>query len=137
MVYFMRPQPALCIGQKFRKFGVLIRSRRWALFEVHFLAGDRTHMRVGKLSDSSASIRAFEELQCLAPEELQCLASRSRLQPDGCSDTKKILELKLQAGRAFRTRHGSCFDYRVRQRGASARHAREQSEEGFEAVLRL
>jgi hypothetical protein len=38
-----------------------------------------TRMRVGKLSDSSASIRAFEELQCLAPEELQCLASRSRL----------------------------------------------------------
>ena len=74
-------------------------------------------------------IRAFEELQCLS--------SRSCLQPKGCSDTKKILELKLQAGRAFRTRNGSCFDYRVRQRGASARHAREQSEERFEAVLRL
>ena len=74
-------------------------------------------------------IRAFEKLQCLS--------SRSCIQPKGCSKTNKILKLKLQAGRAFRTRHGLCFDYCVRQRGASARHAREQSEERFEAVLRL
>ena len=49
--------------------------------------------------DSSTWIRAFEELQCLS--------SRSCLQPNGCSETNKILKLKLQAGRAFRTRHGS------------------------------
>ena len=80
-------------------------------------------------AEGSTPIGAFEERQCLT--------SRLCLQPDGCGETNKILELKLQAGGAFWTSHGSCFDHRVSQGGASAWDAREQSEQRFEAVLRL